>query len=88
MGQRSRATRKPRLRCRFWEVRKGVFVADKWLSFHRRLVMQSVRSLTVGRLSRRTYIDLSRRDMHGDIVYDKKKAVDCSCAFSDSLGIG
>ena len=41
--------------------------------------MQSVRSLTVGRLSRRTYIDLSRRDINGDVVYDKMKCVDCSC---------
>ena len=41
--------------------------------------MQSVRSLTVGRLSRRCYIDLSTRDMYGDVVYDKMKAVDCSC---------
>lgn len=41
--------------------------------------MQSVRSLTVGRLSRRTYIDFSRRDMCGDVVYDKMKSVDCSC---------
>lgn len=41
--------------------------------------MQSVRSLTVGRLSRRTYIDLSRRDIYRDVVYDKMKSVDCSC---------
>ncbi len=41
--------------------------------------MQSVRSLTVGRLSRRCYIDLSRRDIYGDVVYDKMKSVDCSC---------
>ena len=41
--------------------------------------MQSVRSLTVGRLSRRCYIDLSTRDLSGDVVYDKMKSVDCSC---------
>lgn len=41
--------------------------------------MQSVRSLTVGRRSRRCYIDLSTRDLYGDVVYDKMKSVDCSC---------
>ena len=30
--------------------------------------MQSVRSLTVGRLSPRCYIDLSTRDLYGDFM--------------------
>ena len=41
--------------------------------------MQSVRCLTVGRRSRRCYIDLSTRDMSGNVVYDKMKSVDNSC---------
>ena len=41
--------------------------------------MQSVRRLTVGRVSRRVYIDLPTRDRYGDVVYDKMKSVDMSC---------
>ena len=67
------------LRCFHKEVMKGVFVADKWLSFHRRLVMQSVRSLTVGYRSRRSSVCVQSIDRHGDVVRENGKSVYRSC---------